>query len=584
MDRMTVKTLMAAPFVLAALNSETVAATHVYEVVEETFIANMVHANPYVDVDLWVTLTGPGGTYRIPAFWDGGNTFRARLVATQPGTWKWSTGNRTGDSGLDNKTGSFRAVAWTDAEKKVNPNRRGFIKPSANGHTLDYADGTPFFYTGDTWWCALTKVYSWGSSRGKSRISFQDALALRKAQGFNGINMIACFPSDTIHGIWDKAVQGEKVAEDGSTPFEIVNPRDTRSGVDYLRINPGYWQQADRKWKHMWEYGFVPYIETVRRHEGWPKESEAERKAFTNYVRYLWARWGCYNMIFSWLHMDAGGADVMKAWRPLVVATHAKLGNMPYGQPKAIMCPGSSLKDWYSLSPRILDLNSVSNRGREGECIGWLREMFFIADPLPVFNIEPFYPGWRHKARAGMNDGQMAQFLIYGCVLNGGALAGHAWGDCYYGGVATSPKPPVCEGDPHRNGFNRWTAASMGKLKDFILDRGHDYRVLAPAKETHLASPGEEFLALAMAADKSQGLGFVSANKDSCDIVNLTPRMEYRIEWWHIDEGGWQEKTVRKTDGSGRLSMPSVPGGNKHGWAYRILRLDEATAQPEKRR
>jgi len=485
MSKLTSPLLVVAVLVFAARSSEVIAETHVYEVVEETFTANKTHANPYIDVDPWVTLTGPGGAYKVPAFWDGGDTFRVRLVATQPGVWEWSTGDRTGDSGLDGKNGSFRVVAWTEAEKANNPNRRGFIRPSANGHTLEYADGTPFFYTGDTWWCALTRVYSWGSSKGESRISFQDALALRKAQGINGINIIACFPSDTIRGIWDQTVHGKKVAENGSTPFVISDKGD----VDYTRINPNYWQQADRKWEHMWENGFVPYIETVRRHEGLPRENDAEREAFTNYVRYLWARWGCYNMIFSWLHMDAGDSKVMNAWRPLVVAAHAELKDMPYGQPKTIMCPGSSLQDWYSLSPRILDLNSVSNLGRDGKSIGWLHEMFFLDDPLPVFNIEPFYPGWKQTPQRDMNDGQMGQFLMYGCVLNGGALTGHAWGDCYYGGVATRPKPPITDGDPHRNGFNRFTAASMGKLRDFVRDSGHDYRVLVPAKESNLAAP-----------------------------------------------------------------------------------------------
>ncbi len=239
------------------------------------------------------------------------------------------------------------------------------------------------------------------------------------------------------------------------------------------------------------------------------------------------------------------------------------------------MCPGSSKSYWYGLSPRILDLNSVSNQGRDGESIGWLREMFFLDDPLPVYNLEPYYPGvdvdWHPKPQEGMTDGQMAQFLMYGCVLNGGALAGHAWGDCYWGGTATHPKRPITAGDPHQNGFNRWTAASMGKLKDFILDSGHDYRVLVPAVK-NLAAPDGELLCLALAPDKSQGLGFVSAGKNSCDIVELTPNALYRVEWWHIDNGGWQDKTVQKADGAGRLNMPSVPGGNKRGWAFRILR------------
>ncbi|MCP4785977.1 MAG: DUF5060 domain-containing protein [Fuerstiella sp.] len=73
MDRITIVALVTATLVFALLSGETNAETHVYEVVEETFSADKTYVNPYLDVDLWVDLTGPGGTYKIPAFWDGGN-------------------------------------------------------------------------------------------------------------------------------------------------------------------------------------------------------------------------------------------------------------------------------------------------------------------------------------------------------------------------------------------------------------------------------------------------------------------------------------------------------------------------------
>ena len=207
------------------------------------------------------------------------------IVASE--LWReWSTSDKTGDRGLDGRSGTFDAVAWTEAEKEANPNRRGFIRVASNKHTLEYADGTSFVYTGNTWWSALTKIYAWGTDNCVSGISFQDAVALRKGQGFDGINMIACFPSDTQAGIWDKVTHGMKVAEDGSTPFKLDE------GVDYTQINPKYWQHADRKMKHLWSQGFVPYLETVRRHEDWPNQTDAERKAFTNYVRYLSAQLG----------------------------------------------------------------------------------------------------------------------------------------------------------------------------------------------------------------------------------------------------------------------------------------------------
>ena len=138
------KTLIVVFLFTGVMNGNLSAAIHVFEVVEETFLASETYENPYIDVDLWVTLTGPGGTYKIPAFWDGGKTFRVRLVAIEPGTWTWSTGNKTGDKGLDNKQGSFDAVAWNESEIKDNPNRRGFIRVATDNHTLAYALSSGF--------------------------------------------------------------------------------------------------------------------------------------------------------------------------------------------------------------------------------------------------------------------------------------------------------------------------------------------------------------------------------------------------------------------------------------------------------
>jgi len=562
-------------FVLAG---ELFAATHVYEVVEETFTASEVYANPYIDVDLWVTLNGPGGSFRIPAFWDGGSTFRVRLVATQPGDWTWSTGDRTGDSGLDNQTGTFKAVDWTDTEIQANPNRRGFIRVASNNHTLEYADGTPFFYVGDTWWNTLTKIYAWKSDDCLASISFQKAVALRKAQGFNGINMIACFPSDTIKGIWDKSTHGQKVAEDGSTPFEIADPQDARHGVDYTRINPIYWQQADRKMKHLWDQGFVPFIESVRRHEQWYSENPVERKAFVNYIRYLWARYGCYNMIFSWVHWDTN-IKVLDLWKAMVNMAYHELGTIQYGQPRTAMAWGSSLTTWCvepnAVPLSALDVHNVSNRYRDYTMFGLLRDIFYDGTPKPGFNVEPFYPGWgkNNKPAPGLDEHTKAQFQMYGSVLNGG-LMGHAWGDAYYAGVATDPQPDrgghIPAGDPHKNGFNRWCAASMGKLKDFILDSGHDYRTMRPATITHLVATAREWRALALSSDMSQGLGFIAANYTKADIQDLIPNTQYKVEWWNIAHGGWTNRSYQTTDASGNLVMPNKP--YLKGWAFRIMK------------
>lgn len=581
MKKISCLSIVAVGLILVMPPCKAAAVIHVQEVVEETFHAAETHTNAYTDVDLWVNLTGPGGLYRIPAFWDGENVFRVRLVATQPGRWKWSTGNETGDSGLDDQSGSFTAVAWSEAEKQANPNRRGFIRVASNHHTLEYADGTPFFYTGDTWWSVLTGIYSWDSADCPAGIAFQDAVELRQAQGFNGLNLIACFPSDTLKGIWDESTHGKKVAEDGATPFQIADPNDAAHGVDFTHINPRYWQQADRKMRYLAENGFVPFMESVRRHEQWYTENEAERRAFVNYIRYLWARYGCYNLIFSWVHWD-WDPKVLDDWKAMVSMAYAALGEMPYGQPRTAMAWGSSLTTWCA-EPNALplgafDVHNVSNKNRDYVMFSWLREIFNDTHPKPGFNIEPFYPGWGsggNKPAQGLDDSSMAQFLMYGSVLNGG-FAGHAWGDVYYAGVATNPAqdrgdPPVPRGDPRKNGFNRWSAASMGKLREFILDPGHDYRGLRPATTTHLVETAGEWRVLALSEDKSQGLGFIAAHRTQTNIKDLLPNQWYKIEWWNIDEGGWSNVSHVPTDGRGKLTMPAKP--SEKGWAFRILKV-----------
>jgi len=352
---------------------------HVYEVAEETFTSQKTHDNPYLDVDLWVDLHGPDGLYyRIPAFWDGGQTFRVRLVATKPGLWKWSTGDSTGDQGLDGKSGTFQAIAWTEAEKKENPNRRGFLRLSPNRRTFEYTDGTPFFFTIDTRWCALTKIYSWNSDEGISGMSFQDVVDRRKAQGFNSLGIVACYPSDTIDGIW-APTEGEKVAEDGSSPFQFDNDAGIKA-VDYTRINPSYWQQADLKMKYMSDNGFAPFFETLRRSELWHEEDQAEQDAFVNFTRYIWARYGCYNMLYTWIHTDGGNKQAL-AWNGLVNKALTALGDMPYDQPRTIMGSPNNVDAWMRNTEQLLpfrafDLYNVSNKGRDYTMFVGLRGLF----------------------------------------------------------------------------------------------------------------------------------------------------------------------------------------------------------------
>ena len=130
---------------------------HLWEVREIVFAAEGDYINPYTEVAMWIDLKGPDSEKRIYGFWDGGKIFRIRVVLTKVGDWTWTSGsNQPKDRGLNLKSGSFTACEWSEQEKRANPNRRGIIQATLDGHSLQYADGTPFFLTGDTWWAAST--------------------------------------------------------------------------------------------------------------------------------------------------------------------------------------------------------------------------------------------------------------------------------------------------------------------------------------------------------------------------------------------------------------------------------------------
>jgi len=110
---------------------------HPWEQQEIALQAQSQYANPHTDVEVWVDLEGPGFGKRCYGFWDGGGTFRVRIVGTRPGLWKWLSGSEPYDPGLSGKSGSFEVTPWDEEQLAQNPNRRGVIRATANGYGIE---------------------------------------------------------------------------------------------------------------------------------------------------------------------------------------------------------------------------------------------------------------------------------------------------------------------------------------------------------------------------------------------------------------------------------------------------------------
>ena len=85
--------------------------------------------------------SGPANAVTVDAFYDGGDTWRARVYVTETGAWTW-TSTSTTDPGLDSKSGTFVSVEST---------LRGALrKHKANPHAWMTDDGQWFPNISDT--------------------------------------------------------------------------------------------------------------------------------------------------------------------------------------------------------------------------------------------------------------------------------------------------------------------------------------------------------------------------------------------------------------------------------------------------
>jgi hypothetical protein len=124
--------------------------TETWRAAEITFESATVYSQP-LDTDLSVAFKSPSGkVLTVPGFWDGGKTWRVRFAPTEYGVWEYvSTCSNAADSGLHNIRGTLGANLY---KGPLEIYKHGFIKTAPGVRYFMYADGTPFFYLGDTHW------------------------------------------------------------------------------------------------------------------------------------------------------------------------------------------------------------------------------------------------------------------------------------------------------------------------------------------------------------------------------------------------------------------------------------------------
>lgn len=240
------------------------------QVMEWSYRSGKAYADPFNEVVLDVEVTGPDGSSKlVPAFWGGGDVWRVRYASGQVGVHQFRTiCSDQGNGDLHGQSGQIEMAAYAGENPLF---EHGRLRISENRRHFEHEDGTPFLWVGDTWWMGFCERLSWPDD-------FKLLTADRVAKGFSVIQIVG--------GLYpDMPEFDERGANEAGLAWER----------EYARINPAYFDMADRRLDWMVQAGLVPCVVGCWAYYLGFLGAEKMRQHW----RYLIARWGAYPVVWG---------------------------------------------------------------------------------------------------------------------------------------------------------------------------------------------------------------------------------------------------------------------------------------------
>ncbi len=387
--------------------------------IEWRYTSSKAYRDPFNDVQLDAIVTDPEGHERtVPAFWSGEQTWRIRFSSPACGRHTFRTVcSDAANRDLHGQTGVIEVAPYTGDNTLL---RHGFLRVAADRRHLAHADGTPFFWLGDTWWMGLTKRLSWPDD-------FQALTADRVAKGFTVVQIVA--------GLYpDMEWYDERGMNEAGFPWT----------KDFARINPAYFDMADRRIAHLVQAGIVPCIVGEWGYFMDVAGSDVLRKHW----RYIIGRYSAYPVVWCAAgealmryYLDRNPNQDAAAWeRRRQADWSALVRHIRSTDPHKHLITihptryGRRQVD----DPALLDLEMLQT-GHSGyptlaNTVHYLEESLAAQPEMPVLVGEANYEGIVESSRE-----EMQRFLFWTAMLCG--AAGHTYGANGIWQVNTRDKP-----------------------------------------------------------------------------------------------------------------------------------------------
>jgi hypothetical protein len=261
---------VAALTLLVALAAQSSVANATERMFEKSFTSQKRYADPFNDVDVDVVFSGKGGQWRVPTFWRGDHTWTVRFAPPEPGEYEYRLESTDRDNSALNRAGGKVVVTAYSGRNELL--RRGSLRVSHNRRYLEHADGTPFYWVGDTWWTCLSDRIDWNA--------FRKLTADRAAKGFTVVQIVAgLIPSNEERAPVDAGFRNE-----GGAVWD----------EKFERINPKYFDYADRRVQHVIDSGMTLAIVGAWRQSLGQMGVEKMKRHW----RYVVARYGAYPVVW----------------------------------------------------------------------------------------------------------------------------------------------------------------------------------------------------------------------------------------------------------------------------------------------
>lgn len=236
------------------------------------------YSNPFKDVSLRCRAQSGDTELEVEGFYDGGNTWKVRIMPTVEGRWTFET--ESNDPELNGKKGSFQSTA-------PGPGNHGPIV-IRNKYHFAYADGTPFFPLGTT-------LYNWIHREGELQ---RRTLATLKKGPFNKVRFCV-FP------LWYQFIHVE--------PPLYPYVQTAENEFDFDRFNPEYFRHSERRLRDLQALGIEADVILFHPYDKWGY-SKMDRAHDDAYLHYVIARLAAFRNVWWTMANEWDFVKPQKDW------------------------------------------------------------------------------------------------------------------------------------------------------------------------------------------------------------------------------------------------------------------------------